>query len=89
MATGGMLEGVYVCVARRCKGGDFEPWPIEEKLMLGQNFFLDLPGHWLNYWWLLLRLVGQSWHFSLLLVTDPIPIALTALLGMSTLSSGT
>ena len=34
-------------------------------------------------------LVGQSWHFSLLLVTDPIPIALTALLGMSTLSSGT
>ena len=28
-----------------------------------------------------LRLVGQSCHFSLLLVTDPIPIALTALLG--------
>ena len=24
----------------------------------------------LNSWWLLLRLVGQSWHFSLLLVTD-------------------
>ena len=46
MATGGMLEGVYVCVARRCKGGNFEPWLIEEKLMLGQNFFLDLPGHW-------------------------------------------
>ena len=30
---------------------------------------------------------GSSWHFSLLLVTDPIPIALTALLRMSTLSS--
>ena len=45
MATGGMLEGVYVCVARRCKGGDFEPWLIEEKLMLGQYFFLDLPYH--------------------------------------------
>ena len=43
MATGGMLEGVYVRVARRCKGSDFEPWLIEEKLMLGQYFFLDLP----------------------------------------------
>ena len=45
LATGGMLEGVYVCVARRCKGGDFEPWLTEEELMLGEYFFLDLPYH--------------------------------------------
>ena len=45
MATGGMLEGVDVCIARCCKGGDFEPRLTEVKLMLGQNFFLDLSYH--------------------------------------------
>ena len=45
MATGGMLEGVYVCIARRGKGGDLEPCLTKVKLMLGQNFLLDLPYH--------------------------------------------
>ena len=45
MATGGMLEDVDVCVARWCKGGGFEPRLTEIKLMLGQNFLLDLPYH--------------------------------------------
>ena len=36
-------------------------------------------------WVVAFRLVGQSWCFSLLLIADPSPIALAALLGMSTL----
>ena len=31
MATGGMLEGVYVCIACRAKGGDFKPVLIKSK----------------------------------------------------------
>ena len=45
MATGSMFEGVYVCLVRRAKRGDFEPCLTKVKLMLGQNFLLDLPYH--------------------------------------------
>ena len=45
MATGSMLEGVYVCIVRRVKRGEFEPCLTKVKLMLGQNFLLDLPYH--------------------------------------------
>ena len=45
MATGGMLEGVYVCIACRAKGSDLKPVLTKVKLMIGQNFLLDLPDH--------------------------------------------
>ena len=52
MATGGMLEGVYVCIAcrARAKGGDFKPCLTKVKLMIGQNFLLDLPYHLFRRW---------------------------------------
>ena len=42
MATGGMLEGVYVCIVCRAKGGDFKPCLTKVELVSGQNFLLDL-----------------------------------------------
>ena len=42
MAAGGMLEGVYICLACCAKGGDFKPCLTKVELVTGQNFLLDL-----------------------------------------------
>ena len=50
-----LLEGVYVCIACRGKGGDLEPCLTKVKLMLGQNLpsrsalpFVQEPGEQLR-----------------------------------------
>ena len=42
MAAGGVLEGVYICLACCAKGGDFKPCLTKVELVTGQNFLLDL-----------------------------------------------